>query len=371
MITDLIPVASPHSRYLAHKEKIDQAVLGVLAKGSYILGTEVAQFEQEFAAWCGTRFAIGVANGTDAIILALKALGIGTGDEVITASHTAVATVAAIELAGATPRLVDIDPNSRCISPEAVEAAISPRTRAILPVHLYGHPADMDGILSIAKDAGLPVIEDCAQAHGATWRGRRVGTMGVLGTFSFYPTKNLGTFGDGGAITTDDPALYQRLLELRQYGWRERYISAIPGMNSRLDEIHAAVLRVLLPSLDAENAARQRIAGLFTAALSGSTVTPPSTHDNATHVYHLYVVSAPVRDAFRSYLESHGIHSGIHYPAAVHQQPAYQRLTEPGSLPHTESLYRHHVTLPLYPELSPMAVEHICTTLKAMHQFYA
>ncbi len=355
-----IPFVDLKAAYRRLQPEIDAAVTRVLAGGWYILGQEVRAFEEEFAAYLGhgdavgVGQAVGVASGTDAVMLALRACGVGPGDEVITVSHTAVATVAAIELCGAVPRFVDIDPVTFTLDPTLLEAAITPRTKAVVPVHLYGGPADMDAILSIARQHGLLVIEDCAQAHGARYRGRMVGTMGDAAAFSFYPTKNLGAIGDGGAVATDRPDVAERLRLLRQYGWRERYISDIPGHNSRLDELQAAILRVRLGHLDEENDTRRRLAAIYDEALRDLPLERPRPRPDDHHVYHLYAVRAGQRDALQAHLTERGIGTAVHYPAPVHLQPAYHRLGYgPGSLPVTESAARSVLSLPMFPNLSP------------------
>ena len=289
----MIPFLDLRAQYTAIQPEVDAAIAAVFASGRFILGEQVAAFEHEFAAFCGARHGVGVGSGTEAIHLALLACGIGAGDEVITVPNTAVATVAAIEQTGARPVFVDVDFQMRTLDPHRLEAAITPRTRAILPVHLYGLPADLDPILAIARAHGLRVIEDCAQAHGALYHGRRVGSLGDLGCFSFYPTKNLGAYGDGGFITTNDDALAERLRLLRTYGWRERDHSVIKGLNSRLDELQAAVLRVKLRHLDAWNAQRRNLAALYSESLCDSGVSIPAEPPGVQSVYHLYVISTP------------------------------------------------------------------------------
>jgi dTDP-4-amino-4,6-dideoxygalactose transaminase len=349
----IIPPSSPKANYLAHKEEIDGAIGRVLDSGWYILGQEVAMFEKEFAAYIGVRYGIGVSSGTEALHLALRACGIGPGDEVITVSHTAVATVAAIELCGATPVLIDIDPRTYTMDPELIEPAITRRTKAIIPVHLYGHPADMKAILSIAHRHGLYIIEDCAQAHGAIYRERKVGAWGNIGAFSFYPTKNLGALGDGGMVVTDDPRLSERARLLREYGWRQRYISEAPGWNTRLDELQAAILRIKLRYLDEENSKRRERARLYNELLAGTSLSLPRAQPNIEHVYHQYVIRATRREALRQYLHSRGIGTLIHYPVPVHLQPAYLgRLGNRGSLPRTEQVAQEILSLPMFPELS-------------------
>jgi dTDP-4-amino-4,6-dideoxygalactose transaminase len=301
-------------------------------------------------------------------MLALRACGIGPGDEVITVSHTAVATVAAIELCGATPRLMDIDPDTFTLSAAMLAGAITPRTRAVIPVHLYGHPADMDPILAVARAHNLLVIEDCAQAHGARYRGRMVGTMGDAAAFSFYPTKNLAAIGDGGAVATNRPDVAERLRLLRQYGWRERYISDVGGYNSRLDELQAAILRVRLRYLDDENAARRRLAAVYRDALAASAVIIPKARSDDYDVYHLYVIRAKPRDTLQRYLHDRGISTAVHYPVPVHLQPAYGRLGYgPGSLPHTEVAARSILSLPMFPDLP---AESVLAVAAAIVEFY-
>lgn len=353
----MILCANPHAQYLAYRDEIDAAMRRALEKGRYVLGDEVHAFEEEFAAYCGTTYGIGVGSGTEALHLALCACGIGPGDEVITVSHTAVATAAAIELAGATPVFVDIEPNYFTLDPSTLEAAINSRTRAIIPVHIYGQPADMPAILAIAARHGLRVIEDCAQAHGATMGGKRVGSFGDMACFSFYPTKNLGALGDGGMVVTNDPQLADKSRLLREYGWVSRYVSHHKGWNTRLDEIQAAVLRVKLRHLDANNEKRRRLADLYCEGLEG--VRPmvlPRSRCESSPVFHLFVVRMEERDRLKEYLERAGIGALIHYPVPVHLQPAYQDFGK-GPLPHTECVAREVLSLPIYPELSATEVK--------------
>jgi len=365
-----IPIIDLHAQYSALKPELDAAVARVLASGWYILGKEVAAFEAEFAhylaqpgqATTAPLTCVAVNSGTDALHLALRACEIGPGDEVITVSHTAVATVAAIRLAGAMPVLVDIDPVTYTMSPTAAEAAITARTKAIIPVHLYGHPAAMDELRALATRRGILLIEDCAQAHGARYNGQTVGTLGDLGCFSFYPTKNLGALGDGGAVVGRDAALMARVRSLREYGWtpQARYISQSEGMNSRLDELQAAVLRVKLGYLNAWNEARRHIAGLYAAHLPAA-VGKPGEEAGCQHVYHLYVIRVAERERFRQAMQSQGVATALHYPAAVHQQPAYQQ----GNIichgmPHTEQLLQEIVSLPMYPQLTDDQAQLVC-----------
>ena len=368
-----IPQADPKADYLAHKEEIDTAIARVLDSGWYILGQEVMAFEQEFAAHIGVRSAIGVANGTDALHLSLRACGVGPDDEVITVAHTAVATVAAIELCGATAVLVDIDPITYTMAPNHLEKVIKQRNggrlKAVIPVHLYGQPADMPTILDIARHYGLYVIEDCAQAHAASLQGCKVGAWGDIAAFSFYPTKNLGALGDGGIIVTDNPELAERVLMLRQYGWRERYVSEVPGMNSRLDELQAAILRVKLPYLDKENARRKELAQLYNTLLVETSLQLPRRRADAEHAYHQYVVLTPRRAELQACLNARGIGTLVHYPIPVHLQPAYRgRLGAPGSFPYSEQVAKEVLSLPIYPQLTSEQVRTVADIILAWDQ---
>ncbi len=348
----MIPCASPLAAYVAQKAEIDRAMACVLDGGRYILGESVTSFEAEFARFLGTGHSVGVASGTDALHLALRACDLRPGDEVITVAHTAVATVAAIAQTGARPVLVDIDRVSYTMDPDRLEGAITPRTKAVLPVHLYGHPADLDAIEDVARRHGLRLIEDCAQAHGARIGARRVGSIGDAAAFSFYPTKNLGALGDGGLVATADPDLARRLRLLREYGWEARYVSAIAGWNSRLDELQAAVLSVKLRALDADNARRAALAGLYRELLADARVALPEERPGITHVYHLFVVRTRSREAFIEHMQGEGVGVLVHYPVPVHHQPAYRELAPRGGLPETEAAAREVVSLPLFPQLS-------------------
>lgn len=348
----LIPVADPHANYLSHKAAIDAAIQNVLESGWYILGSVTREFEQNFAQFIGVKHCIGVNSGTDAIVLALRALDIGAGDEVITVSLTAVATVAAIELVGATPVLCDIDPETRCIDPAKVEALITEKTKAILPVHLYGHPADMNALKTIAQRHQLFLMEDCAQAHGAQINTQMLGSFGDVSCFSFYPTKNLGAIGDGGAVCTNDDALADKLRWLREYGWKDRYISSFQGMNTRLDEIQAAILNAKLAHLEEETLKRIAVAEIYHQELADLELVLPSVKPDCRHVYHLFVIETERRDQLQSYLREQAIASAIHYPQAVHQQPAYlNRLPGSNQLSATDALIPRILSLPMYPEL--------------------
>lgn len=360
----LLP-ADPRASYLAHREEIDAALSAALARGGYILGEEVRAFEREFAAWLGAASAAGVASGTDALVLALRACGIGPGDTVFTVSHTAVATVAAVEQAGAECVLVDIDAAAYTIDPDRLDAAARADSgigrRAVIAVHLYGQPADLDALADVARRREFVLIEDCAQSHGAAWRGRKTGTFGPAAAFSFYPTKNLGALGDGGAVATSDAGVLERLRLLREYGWRERYVSEIPGTNSRLDELQAAILRVFLRHLDAGNARRAAIAERYGRELAGLGLGVPAVRPHATHVWHQYVVRSPERDALRERLRARGVGTLVHYPVPVHLQPAYRgRLrTGPGGLAESERAAREVLSLPMHPGLSDADVARV------------
>ena len=359
-----IPFADPKADYLAQKAEIDAAIQTALSNGFYILGPEVKAFEENFAKFVGLSDCVSVNSGTDALILALKALGVSSGDEVITVSQTAVATVAAIELAGATPVLADIDPQSYTMNPSLLPGLISKKTKAIIPVHLYGHPADMPAIMAIARQHQISVVEDCAQAHGAKINGQMVGSFGDIACFSFYPTKNLGAIGDGGAVLTNKPELGHKLRILREYGWEERYVSKITGMNSRLDEVQAAILNVKLPSLTAKNQRRREIAAIYQENLDNSGLILPFAKPGVEHVYHLYVVQSSDREKLREHLKKEGIGSGIHYPLAVHQQEAYRnRLRGCDELPVTESLVPKILSLPMYPQLTDEQVLRVCKSV--------
>ena len=360
----MILCSNPTSGYLACKNEIDSAIKRVLESGWYILGGEVKTFEEEFAKYIGVDFGIGVNSGTDAIALALRAVEIGAGDEVITVSHTAVATVAAIEMTGAKAVMVDVEEDYYTLDPSKIEAAITSRTKAIIPVHLYGQPADLDSIFKIAKKHNLRVIEDCAQAHGAVYKNRRVGSFGDMACFSFYPTKNLGAIGDGGMVVTNNAELAERTTMIRQYGWKERYISQFAGLNSRLDELQAAILRVKLAHLDNDNAKRIRIAEMYNKQFGGMDLILPKKRGNCTHVYHLYVVRTKKRDEMLRYLKQKGIGAAIHYPLPVHLQPAYNQGQK---LAVTENLSKEILSLPMYPELSDSDVQIIIDAVKGFY----
>ncbi|MDX6583441.1 MAG: hypothetical protein QOI10_2625 [Solirubrobacterales bacterium] len=341
------------ARHVAvHRQELDRALADVLTGGRYILGDAVAAFEGEFAHFCGARHAVGVASGTDALTLALEAVGVGAGDEVITAANTCAPTVAAIVSAGATPVLADVEPATALLDPAAVERAVGERTRAIVPVHLYGQCADVDAIGAIARKRGLRVVEDAAQAHGARLGERRAGTLGDAAAFSFYPTKNLGALGDAGAVVTDDDEIADRVRLTRNYGYRERDNAVIKGRNSRLDELQAAILSVLLGHLDADNARRRELANGYLADLRDAPLTLPVEADGRIHAWHLFVIRSRDREGLRRALAERGIGTLVHYPRAIHQQPAFEELARPGELETSERLCEEVLSLPLYPELT-------------------
>ena len=358
----MIWCGNPKASYLKYQTEIDEAIARVLGNGRYILGTEVKALEQELAAYLNVSEGVGVGSGTDALWLALRACGVGAGDEVITVAHTAVATVAAIEATGATPVLIDIDPTYFTINPQLIEGAITARTKAIVPVHLYGHPAPMPEIMAIAQRRGLKVIEDCAQAHGAAINGKKVGSWGDIAAFSFYPTKNLGALGDGGMVVTADADLAQAVRRLREYGWAERYVSERVGWNSRLDEVQAAIVRVKLRHLDEDNHARAAWAAYYSDHIEE--VRLPRVRPAVSSAWHLYVIQCEERDACQAFLQERGIGALVHYPVPIHLQPAYRdRLPGREGLPETEKAARHVLSLPLYPELTQAEVAEVCQAL--------
>jgi dTDP-4-amino-4,6-dideoxygalactose transaminase len=348
----------------ADREEHDAAIARVLDSGWYVLGQEGRAFEEEFAqAVCGGGFAAGVASGTDAIELALRALGVGHGDEVVTQANTCVPTIAAIERAGATPVLCDVEPDAGTMDPESLARALTPATRAVIPVHLYGQCADVDAIREVAGD--VPIVEDCAQAHGAALRGRPAGTLGDLAAFSFYPTKNLGGLGDGGAVASPDAELVERVRLLRAYGQTERYLHVEHGVNSRLDELQAAILRVRLPRLAAANERRRTIARTYDAALAQTDARPLARLEDRLHAYHLYVLRVADRDAFQAAMEAAGVQTLIHYPRPVHRQPPYDALGGDVDLSVSERLAGEIVSLPIYPELTDAEVEQVAAAAAA------
>jgi dTDP-4-amino-4,6-dideoxygalactose transaminase len=351
----MIPLVDLKREYAEIKDELDYAIKKVLESGWFISGEETRGFEDDFSRYIGTRYAIGVNSGSDALFLAIRALGIGRGDEVITVSHTFVSTVDAITRNGAKPVFIDIDPCTYCIDTSQIEAKISNRTRAILPVHLYGHPSRMSRINEIAKEYNLSIIEDACQAHGAEYDGKKIGSIGILGCFSFYPTKNLGAYGDGGMVVTNDVELYERIKMLGNYSLQKKhqhdYRHEMIGVNSRLDEIQAAILRIKLGHLDEWNRRRRRIAEIYNQFLKDEDVVIPIEQENMRHVYHQYVIAHRDRDKIRQFLESRGIQTIIHYPIPVHMQRAYLKKCNKTNLPATEKSAKEILSLPIHPWL--------------------
>jgi len=348
----------------AHDEAIRAGIDRVLASGWYILGAEVHAFEREFAAYCDAKHCIAVADGLDALALILRGLGIGAGDEVLVPSNTFIATWLAVSSVGATPVPVEPRPGTHNMDPGRIAGAITPRTKAIMPVHLYGQPCEMDAINAVAAQHGLKVIEDAAQAHGARCNGRRAGSLGLAAGFSFYPGKNLGALGDGGAITTSDDALAERLRLLRNYGSTQKYRHEVRGVNSRLDEMQAAVLRAKLPVLDADNAARARVAAWYDEALAGADVVRPEVAPGVEPVWHLYVIRTPRRAAVQAALTAAGIGHLVHYPLACHQQPAYADQDWP-SLPIAEAFQHEVLSLPMAPYMTRDDVVRVAEVIRS------
>jgi dTDP-4-amino-4,6-dideoxygalactose transaminase len=358
----MIPFVDLKAQYRSIKSEVRDAIDRVLESSHFVLGPEVKAFEEEFAAYCQTDHSVGVNTGTSALHLAMLAAGIGPGDEVITIPFTFVATAAAVAYAGATPVFVDIDPVSYTMDPSKIEAAITPRTKAILPVHLYGQVADMDPIREIARRHGLIVIEDAAQAHGAEYRGRRAGSLGDIGCFSFYPGKNLGAYGEGGAITTNNAEYARRVRMLRDWGTEQKYHHELKGYNFRLEEIQAAILRVKLRHLEDWTEARRMRAGDYDELLASSALGIPRQMDYARHVYHVYAVRTKDRAAAQHAFQAAGVQTGIHYPIPVHLQPAHADLGyRAGDFPHSEEAANEVLSLPMFPELSD---EQICEVVK-------
>lgn len=365
----MIPLLDIRAQYAGVREELDAAVLETLASGAYVSGPRVEAFERDFAAYCGAGEAIALNSGTSALHLALLALGIGPGDEVITTAMTFVATVAAIRYAGATPVLVDADLRSFNIDPTLIERAITPRTKAIIPVHLHGRLADMDAILRVAGRHGIPVIEDAAQAHGAEWEGRRAGTFGEIGCFSFYPGKNLGACGEGGGVVTNRADLAATVRQLRDWGQAGRYNHVHHGFNYRMDGIQGAILQVKLRHLPAWTDARRRVADIYDRLLAGSGIATPAKPDGLEHVYHVYAIRSAARDRLADGLAAAGVATGMHYPRPVHLQPAYADLGyHEGDFPVAERLAREMLSLPIYPELTEAQQQHICDALLRLHE---
>jgi dTDP-4-amino-4,6-dideoxygalactose transaminase len=361
----LIPLIDLRAQYQTIKDEIAPAVAGVLESCQFALGDEVAAFEEEFAAYCGAAAGVAVNSGTSALHLALLAAGVGPGDEVITVPFTFVATVAAIEYAGAKPVFVDIDPRSYTMDPSRLEEVVTERTKAVIPVHLYGQAADMDPIMAFAGRHGLAVIEDTAQAHGAEYKGRRLGAIGDMGCFSFYPTKNLGACGEGGMVVTSDPAYERTLRMLRDWGQERKYHHVLKGFNYRMEGIQGAVLRVKLRHLEEWNEARRAHAATYDDLLRGSSVSLPSAMPYGRHVYYVYVVRTPRRDALQQALGASDIHTGIHYPIPVHLLPAYENLGgRPGDFPESEKAAAEVLSLPMFAELTRGQIEAVSAAVR-------
>ena len=365
----MLPLVDLGRQYRSIKDEIDSALLGVVASGKFILGEDVARFEEEFAGYCHARRCVGVASGTAALHLALQALDISEGDEVIVPANTFIGSVLPVLRLRARPVLVDCDEATATVDVERVANAIGPRTKALVAVHLYGQPADVDPLLELCAEHGVPLVEDACQAHGALYNGRRVGSLGRVAAFSFYPAKNLGAYGDGGAVTTDDEELADRIRLLRDFGQSEKNAHVVVGWNDRLDTIQAAVLRVKLRHLDRWNALRRGHAGAYERALAGTSVGTPQAAPRAEHVWHLYVVRTPRREELRSVLAAEGIATGMHYPLPLHLQPAlagmgYAR----GDFPVTEAWSRELLSLPMFPELEAAEIERVAEVIATFEE---
>ncbi|HVM27388.1 MAG TPA: DegT/DnrJ/EryC1/StrS family aminotransferase [Mycobacteriales bacterium] len=360
----VVPFLDLSAMHRQVREELDAAWAGVVDSSGFVGGARVEQFEQEWASYCGADHAIGVANGTDALVVALRALGVGPGDEVVVPANTFVATAEAVVLVGATPRFVDVDPDTLLVTADVVAAALTPRTAAVVAVHLYGQPPDMDALAAVAGRAGVALIEDAAQAHGATWRGRRAGSLATVGCFSFYPGKNLGAFGDGGAVVTGDPELAGRIRCMADHGRRpgSKYDHDLVGQNSRLDALQAAVLSIKLRHLDDWNAGRQAAYARYEAGLRGSAARLVPVAPEATSVHHLAVVEVPGRDELRAALAARGVATGIHYPVPCHQQPAFEQWAT-GPLPVVEASAGRLLSLPMFPTLSARDVDLVVEAL--------
>ena len=361
----MIPFVDLKAQYHSIKGEIDSAIQNILESSQFILGKEVTAFEEDFAAYCQTRYAIGVNSGTSALHLALLAAGIGPGDEVITVSMTFVATVAAIIYSGAKPVFIDVDPLSYCMDPGKIEAAITKQTKAIMPVHLYGQMADMDPILEIAKRHNLLVIEDAAQAHGAEYKGRRAGSLGDLGCYSFYPGKNLGAYGEGGAVVTNNPEYNRTIRMLRDWGAENKYQHVLKGYNYRMEGMQGAILRVKLRHLESWTEARRAHARQYNQALANSGVKTPEEMPYARHVYHVYAVRTGRRAELQQALQAQGIQNGIHYPFPVHLMPAYSDLGyKQSDFPHSEQAANEVLSLPIYAELTKDQIQDVSRAIR-------
>ena len=362
-----IPLVDLKAQYAELRHEIDAAISRVVSNADFILGHDVEAFENEYAAYCEAEHAVALDNGMSALELGMRALGIGPGDEVITPAHSFIASSSAISFTGATPVWVDVDPVTYNIDAKKIEAAITPKTKAIMPVHLYGQPADMDEIMAIARKHNLLVVEDACQAHGARYHGRRAGSIGDIGAFSFYPGKNLGAYGDAGALTTNNREIAETVRKMRNYGQSKKYDHEYLAWNRRMDTVQAAILRAKLPHLDAWNAARRRHASVYEELLAGSGVTTPRTAPGREHVFHLYVIETDHRDAMLEHLGQAGIHAGIHYPIPIHEQKAYRDLGKgPGSFPVTEKASPRLLSLPMYAELTDEQLRRVADAVAAI-----
>ena len=365
-----IPLVDLAAQYATIQAEVDQAIRRVLETTRFIMGPEVQAFEEAFAAFCRAQHCVGVSSGTSALELTLRALGVGPGDQVITVAHTFIATAEAISAVGATPVFVDIQPDSYNMDPAQVAQAVTPRTRAVIPVHIYGQPADIPAIRAAVQAAGngraIPIIEDAAQAHGATWQGQMTGVLGDAACFSFYPGKNLGAYGDAGAVTTNDPRLAEQIRLLRNHGRRSKYLHEVKGFGQRLDALQAAILGAKLPHLAGWTDARRRLAARYSQLLQGSELTLPRVAPEADPAWHLYVVRTPARDELLAHLHMEGIGAGIHYPIPLHLQPAYQDLGyQPGDLPVSEAVAESCLSLPLYPEMTEEQQDRVVAAIHA------
>ncbi len=359
-----IPLIELTTQHQQLRSEINTAIQSVLERGDFILGQDVSKLEEEFAAYCGTKYAVGVDSGLAALELSLRALGVGPGHEVIVPAHTFTATAAAVTFTGATPVFVDVDPQTMTIDVDRIEDAITSRTKAVLPVHLYGLPADMHMILGVAEKYNLVVVEDACQAHGAMYKGHRVGGLGNAAGFSFYPTKNLGGCGDGGMVTTNDQRVAETVRALRNCGQRVKNIHELHPFNHRLDSLQAAILRVKLNYLDTWIAARRRLAALYNKSLSNTDVVVPAELPGYQHVYHLYVIRSPKRDILQSHLKEQGIGTAVHYPSPVHLQPFYSNgIDRHGQYPISERICSEILSLPMYPEMTEEQVEIVATEI--------
>ena len=366
-----VPFVDLKQQYLSIKDEVLAAVAGVFESTQFVLGKEVAAFEEEFASYSGARYGVAVNSGTSALHLALLAAGVGPGDEVITVPFTFVATAAAVWYTGAKPVFVDVDPESYCMDSDRIEEAITPRTRAILPVHLYGQAADMDAISAIARRHGLPVIEDAAQAHGAEYRGRRCGSIGEMGCFSFYPGKNLGAYGEGGMVTTNNPELARQIRILRDWGAEKKYHHVLKGFNYRMEGVQGAILRVKLRYLEQWTEARRANATLYSRALADSNLHLPKEAPGNRHVYHVYGVMTPRRRELMDALEAQGVQTGIHYPVPVHLLPAYSDLNyQAGDFPIAERLASEELSLPMFPELAESQIDAVVSAIEEYSSVY-